>query len=75
MDTATRNFLQTKSYVAKESNVLTDRDWRLFREDNLISVKGGKCPPPIRKWEDIPEMPKDLSKNIMELGFDNPMPI
>lgn len=75
MDTAARNFHQSKSYVAKEQTALTDRDWRLFREDNLISVKGGKCPPPIRNWTDIPDMPKDLVKNLQELRFEKPMPI
>lgn len=75
MDTAARNFHQTKSYVAKEQTALTDRDWRLFREDNLIQVKGGKCPPPIRQWSDVPKMPNDLVKNLQELHFDKPMPI
>ena len=57
MDTSARNFHQVKSYVAKEQTALTERDWRLFREDNLISVKGGKCPPPIRNWSDILAIP------------------
>jgi len=54
---------------------LTERDWRLLREDNLISVKGGKCPPPIREWKDIPDLPKDLYKNLIEQEFLRPMPI
>lgn len=70
MDTSARNFNQQKSYVAKEQTTLTDRDWRLFREDNLISVKGGKCPPPIRNWTDILDMPRDLVKNLQELNFE-----
>jgi ATP-dependent RNA helicase DDX23/PRP28 len=29
---------------------MTDRDWRIFREDNDIITQGGKIPNPIRKW-------------------------
>lgn len=29
---------------------MTERDWRIFREDNEIYVKGGRVPNPIREW-------------------------
>jgi ATP-dependent RNA helicase DDX23/PRP28 len=32
---------------------MTDRDWRIFREDNDILIKGGRVPNPIRDWDDI----------------------
>lgn len=38
-------------------------------------MKGGKCPPPIRNWSDIPDLPKDVFRNLEELRFDRPMPI
>lgn len=60
MGTAMRNFLQKKTYEQKNSEVLTERDWRHCREDNRIYVKGGLCPPPIRNWKDIKELPEDL---------------
>jgi len=32
---------------------MTFRDWRIFREDNDIIVKGGRVPNPIREWTEI----------------------
>ena len=29
---------------------MTERDWRIFREDHQIYVKGGRVPHPIREW-------------------------
>lgn len=57
--------MQKKTFEHEKTNeVLTERDWRLFREENLISVKGGHCPPPIREWSDIKNLPSDLKQNI-----------
>jgi ATP-dependent RNA helicase DDX23/PRP28 len=36
---------------------MNDRDWRIFRENNDIVNKGGRVPHPIRKWEEIEEVP------------------
>jgi ATP-dependent RNA helicase DDX23/PRP28 len=32
---------------------MSERDWRIFREDNDIQVKGNKIPNPIRNWKEI----------------------
>jgi ATP-dependent RNA helicase DDX23/PRP28 len=37
----------------KKLEEMTDRDWRIFREDFDILIKGGRVPHPIRKWDDI----------------------
>uniref|UniRef100_A0A915KJZ3 Uncharacterized protein n=1 Tax=Romanomermis culicivorax TaxID=13658 RepID=A0A915KJZ3_ROMCU len=29
---------------------MTDRDWRIFREDYNITIKGGNIPKPLRNW-------------------------
>jgi ATP-dependent RNA helicase DDX23/PRP28 len=29
------------------------RDWRIFREDMDIIVKGGRVPNPIREWSEV----------------------
>ena len=31
---------------------MTERDWRIFREDNEIYIKGGRVTHPIREWTD-----------------------
>lgn len=31
---------------------MTERDWRIFREDKDIMIKGGRVPIPIREWKD-----------------------
>lgn len=29
---------------------MIQRDWRIFREDNDIIIKGGRVPKPMREW-------------------------
>jgi len=41
---------------------MTDRDWRIFRENNDILVKGHRVPNPIRGWKDLSE---DLPEAIL----------
>ena len=36
----------------KSLEEMTDRDWRIFREDYNISTKGGRIPYPLRFWEE-----------------------
>lgn len=31
---------------------MTDRDWRIFKEDYNISTKGGRVPFPMRYWNE-----------------------
>lgn len=38
---------------------MVDRDWRIFREDYEIYIKGGRVPPPIRKWSEA-NLPSEL---------------
>lgn len=51
-----------RHWTKKELTEMTDRDWRIFREDYNISVKGGNIPKPIRFWEEA-----GLSKEILEI--------
>lgn len=48
---------------------MTDRDWRIFREDNDIIVKGGRVPHPIRSWDDIEGLNPFLRDNISYCGY------
>ena len=47
---------------------MTERDWRIFKEDYNISCKGGRIPTPIRKWKEA-SLPKDLLEIIDNIGY------
>jgi ATP-dependent RNA helicase DDX23/PRP28 len=60
---------------------MTPRDWRIFRENYEITVKGGRAPPPMRSFRESPspELPSlhpsllDAIENVMR--FKEPSPI
>jgi ATP-dependent RNA helicase DDX23/PRP28 len=47
---------------------MTDRDWRIFREDYNIAVKGGNIPKPIRFWQEA-NLPKEILEIIEKARF------
>lgn len=60
MNTVSRNFLQKNDHLNKPINDMSERDWRIFREDNDIQIKGSSsstgvmgCPKPLRKWNEV----------------------
>ncbi|KAK4323833.1 hypothetical protein Pmani_005473 [Petrolisthes manimaculis] len=59
-----------------EKNVeqMTERDWRIFREDYNIAIKGGKIPNPIRKWDES-NIKKAILDIIAGVGYVEPTPI
>ena len=61
-------------WSSKEKHEMTSRDWRIFKEDYHISVKGGSCVNPIRFWEE-----SDLNDRILrvltESSYFEPTPI
>lgn len=38
---------------------MQERDWRIFREDYHITIKGGKVPKPLRSWEEA-QLPSEF---------------
>jgi ATP-dependent RNA helicase DDX23/PRP28 len=54
---------------------MTERDWRIFRENNDILVKGGRIPHPIRNWDEVNEINQTLRDNISYAGYAKPMAI
>jgi len=75
-DVATVSSVQSKP-LAK----MTARDWRIFRENYEIIVKGGRTPPPMRSFRESPspDIPPlhptllDAIENVMR--FKEPSPI
>lgn len=55
---------------------MTTRDWRIFRENNDIILKGQGIPNPIREWDGLKDIvPEQVLTNIHNLGFKFPTPI
>jgi ATP-dependent RNA helicase DDX23/PRP28 len=63
-----------KNWKEKEFEEMTDRDWRIFKEDNRITTKGGDVPNPIRSWKES-KLPKEILKAIDQIGYEKPTPI
>jgi ATP-dependent RNA helicase DDX23/PRP28 len=59
----------------KPLDEMKERDWRIFREDFDITLKGGKAPNPLRKWSEAAGLPEAVFQAINELGFERPSPI
>ena len=69
---------QTKQMAStwreKSLEEMTDRDWRIFREEHNISFKGGKLPLPFRSWEES-ALPEQLLRAVNRVGYTSPSPI
>uniref|UniRef100_A0A0C9PQW5 Probable ATP-dependent RNA helicase DDX23 n=1 Tax=Fopius arisanus TaxID=64838 RepID=A0A0C9PQW5_9HYME len=53
---------------------MTERDWRIFREDYNITIKGGRIPDPIRSWKES-GFPKEILDIIDKVGYKDLTPI
>ncbi|GMF97480.1 unnamed protein product [[Candida] boidinii] len=53
---------------------MTERDWRIMREDFDITTKGGKSENPLRNWKES-SISSKLIEQLDILGFSEPTPI
>ncbi|KDD73255.1 DEAD/DEAH box helicase [Helicosporidium sp. ATCC 50920] len=53
---------------------MTERDWRIFREDFSISYKGSHAAPPLRSWSEA-ALPESLLRAVEAAGYATPSPI
>lgn len=58
----------------KDLSDMTERDWRIFREDYEIVIKGGRVATPIRHWRES-NLPEKIYNIIKECGYKEPTPI
>ena len=63
-----------RHWSEKELEDMTERDWRIFREDYNIQIKGGNIPNPIRHWKEAP-LPKEILDIVENVGYTEPTPI
>ncbi|KAI8867835.1 DEAD-domain-containing protein, partial [Ramicandelaber brevisporus] len=64
----------------KQLGEMTDRDWRILREDFGISYRGlidgnSTSLKPLRFWQEAATISRHLVRSILEAGFEHPTPI
>ena len=59
---------QTTHWSRKALNDMTERDWRIFREDFDIRIQGGRAIRPLRYWEEA-NFPEQIGIAINDLGY------
>mmetsp|Transcript_27138 Transcript_27138/g.76568 ORF Transcript_27138/g.76568 Transcript_27138/m.76568 type:complete len:683 (+) Transcript_27138:506-2554(+) len=70
-----KNDMRTDTHWStKALTDMTERDWRIFREDFNIAYRGSNPPLPYRSWDECP-LPKSLRKAIDKAGYQKPSPI
>ena len=60
-----------KHWSEKSLSEMTERDWRIFKEDFEIVTKGGKVPPPLRNWKEA-NLPTPILDAIYAAGYTKP---
>ncbi|XP_058193398.1 DEAD-box ATP-dependent RNA helicase 21-like [Rhododendron vialii] len=58
----------------KNLEEMTERDWRIFREDFNISYKGSRIPRPMRSWVES-RLSAELLRAVDRAGYKKPSPI
>ncbi|PHT55433.1 DEAD-box ATP-dependent RNA helicase 21 [Capsicum baccatum] len=58
----------------KKLEDMTERDWRIFKEDHDISYKGSRIPHPMRNWGES-KLTRELLKAVKRAGYKKPSPI
>eukprot|EP00915_Cephaloidophora_sp_WS-2016_P000142 GHVH01000229.1.p1 GENE.GHVH01000229.1~~GHVH01000229.1.p1 ORF type:complete len:702 (+),score=111.42 GHVH01000229.1:25-2130(+) len=61
-------------WSSKSLEKMTERDWRIFREDFQIQLKGGRVPPPARNWAET-RLPAEVLKAVERVGYTTPSAI
>jgi len=63
-----------RHWSEKSKDEMTERDWRIFREDYNITIKGGRIPDPIRNWKES-GIPNEILDIVEKVGYTEPTPI
>lgn len=68
--------LREKHWKEKKREQMSQRDWRIFREDHRISYRnaGKDAPMPYRNWEEM-LLPQKLADAVRDLNYTQPSPI
>lgn len=63
-----------KHWTEKSLNEMTERDWRILKEDFNIATRGTDIPRPIRNWKES-GLPFEVLDAIEKVGYEKPTPI
>ena len=63
-----------RHWSEKPLKEMTDRDWRIFKEDFSIVTKGGNIPHGLRGWSEA-KLNVEVQKVINTIGYKEPTPI
>ncbi|KAF8400101.1 hypothetical protein HHK36_015976 [Tetracentron sinense] len=63
-----------RHWSEKKLEEMTERDWRIFREDFNMSYKGSRIPRPMRSWAES-RLSSELLKAVEKAGYKTPSPI
>lgn len=63
-----------RHWTEKSVEEMTERDWRIFKEDYNIATKGGRIPNPLRSWKES-GLPKEILDIIDSVGYKEPSAI
>ncbi|WFD35484.1 RNA helicase [Malassezia cuniculi] len=69
-----RSTLAEKPWTEKRLDEMKERDWRIFREDYEISVRGRDIAPPLREWRES-TIPRAVLDAIAAAGYREPTAI
>ena len=74
LNSVKRSKFDERHWSEKSLPEMTDRDWRIFKEDYTINTSGGGLPHPIRRWNES-GLPAEIIKTIEKLGYSEPTSI
>jgi ATP-dependent RNA helicase DDX23/PRP28 len=63
-----------RHWTEKKLEEMSERDWRIFREDFDIRIQGGRATLPLRYWSEG-NLPSEVIKAIDAVGYEKPSPI
>lgn len=63
-----------RHWSEKKLSEMSERDWRIFREDFDIRVQGGRSTLPLRFWNEA-SLPAPIMQAIQAAGYEKPSPI
>lgn len=63
-----------KHWSEKSLSEMTERDWRIFREDFDIRIQGGRATLPLRFWKEA-NFPDAVMRAVESAGYEKPSPI
>jgi len=65
---------QNRHWSEKTLAEMEERDWRIFKEDFNIGVRGANIPNPLRYWAEA-TLPEEIYKALSKAGYKAPTPI